>query len=180
MNRAWARAASGRSTPPRRRPTAWSTGRGHGRLDRQQRPRRSRPTRCSPPARRVGEKVIGVASFDNAQRAFSVAGTPFGFNSATGSPLPPRTRHLPLAQTGTPATADDACDALPPGSLTGQAVLIRRGTCGFTRRPSTPRTPARPRVVLYNNAAGAVAPTVAGAPPITIPVVAITAAQGVR
>ena len=33
-------------------------------------------------------------------------------------------------------------------------------------------------IVLYNNAAGALAPTVAGTPAITVPVVAITAAQG--
>ena len=33
-------------------------------------------------------------------------------------------------------------------------------------------------VVLYNNVAGALSPTVAGTPPITIPVVAITAADG--
>ena len=35
----------------------------------------------------VGESVIGVASFDNAQRSFQVGGTPYGYNSATGSPL---------------------------------------------------------------------------------------------
>ena len=33
-------------------------------------------------------------------------------------------------------------------------------------------------VVLYNNVAGAFSPTVAGSPPVTIPVVAISAADG--
>jgi subtilisin family serine protease len=126
----------------------------------------------------VGDKVIGVASYDNAQRAFEVAGTPYGYNPATGSPLPPTAGSLPMAKTGTPATADDACAALPAGSLTGQAVLIRRGTCSFFIKATNAQNAGAAAVVLYNNAAGALNATVAGAPPITIPVVGITAAQG--
>jgi minor extracellular serine protease Vpr len=126
----------------------------------------------------VGDKVIGVASFDNAQRAFTVAGTPYGFNPATGSPLPPTSGDLPMARTGTTTTADDACVALPAGSLTGKAALIRRGTCSFFIKASNAMNAGAAAVVLYNNAAGALAATVAGVPAITIPVVGITAAQG--
>lgn len=126
----------------------------------------------------VGDKVIGVASFDNAQRAFEVAGTPYGYNPATGSPLPPTAGSLPMAKTGTTTTTDDACAALPAGSLTGQAVLIRRGTCTFYIKASNAQNAGAAAVVLYNNAAGALNATVAGAPAITIPVVGITAAQG--
>ena len=79
----------------------------------------------------MGAKVIGVASFDNAQRSFIVNGSPYGYNPATGSPLPPTAGSLPMARTGTTTTVDDACVALPAGSLTGKAVLIRRGTCSF-------------------------------------------------
>jgi hypothetical protein len=45
-------------------------------------------------------------------------------------------------------------------------------------RLATRKLPAPLGVVLYNNAVGRVSPTVAGAVPITIPVVAITATDG--
>ena len=126
----------------------------------------------------VGERVIGVASYDNAQRSFIVGGTPYGYNAASGSPLPPTSGSLPMARTGTPATTDDACAALPPGSLTGAAALIRRGACSFYLKASNAQAAGAVAVVLYNNAAGALNATVAGSPAITIPVVGITAAQG--
>lgn len=126
----------------------------------------------------VGKDVIGVASFDNAQRAFVVNGTPYGFTPASGAPLPPQTGSMPMAKTGTPATANDACTALPAGSLTGKAVLVRRGSCAFYLKAFNAQNAGAAAVVLYNNTAGALGATVAGAPPIVIPVVAITAAQG--
>jgi minor extracellular serine protease Vpr len=126
----------------------------------------------------VGESVIGVASFDNAQNSFAVNGTPYGYNPATGAPLPPTVGSLPMAKTGTPATANDACNPLPAGSLAGKAALIRRGTCSFFIKATNAQAAGAAAVVLYNNVAGALAPTVAGNPAITIPVVAITAAQG--
>ena len=126
----------------------------------------------------VGAGVIGVASFDNAQRSFTVGSTPYGYNPATGSPLPPTTGSLPLARTGTTASTADGCAALPAGSLTGQAVLIRRGTCGFYVKAFNAQAAGAAAVVLYNNAAGALSPTVAGTPAITVPVVAVTASQG--
>ena len=126
----------------------------------------------------VGERVIGVASFDNAQRSFSVAGTVYGYNAASPSPLPPTSGNLPMARTGTTTTVDDGCAALPAGSLAGQAVLIRRGTCGFVVKAGNAQAAGAAAVVLYNNAAGALNPSVAGTPVITIPVVAVTAAQG--
>lgn len=126
----------------------------------------------------IGEQVIGVASYDNAQQSFSVAGLPYGFNVATGAPAAPASGSLPMSKTGTPASADDACAALPAGSLAGTAVLIRRGTCSFYVKALNAENAGAAAVVLYNNAAGALNPTVAGTPPISIPVVAITAAQG--
>jgi minor extracellular serine protease Vpr len=138
----------------------------------------------------VGAKVIGVASFDNAQRAFTVNGTAYGFNPAGSAPLPPTTGSLLMAKTWTgaapnPATSTvaaptaDGCSALPAGSLTGLAVLIRRGTCGFQVKALNAQNAGAAAVILYNNQAGAINATVAGTPPITIPVVGITAAQGV-
>jgi subtilisin family serine protease len=126
----------------------------------------------------VGEKVIGVASFDNAQNAFSVNGTPYGYTAASGSPAAPISGSLPMAKTGTPTSTTDGCAALPAGSMTGKAVLIRRGGCTFYVKASNAQNAGAAAVVLYNNAAGAINATVAGSPPITIPVVGITAAQG--
>ncbi len=126
----------------------------------------------------VGAGVIGVASYDNGQRSFTVNDLPYGFNVATGAPLPPTSGGLPLARTGTQTTADDACAALPEGSLAGRAVLVRRGTCSFFIKASNAQAAGAAAVVIYNNAAGAINPTVAGTPAITVPVVAITQAQG--
>jgi minor extracellular serine protease Vpr len=129
----------------------------------------------------VGESVIGVASYDNAQRSFRVGTTPYGYNPATGSPLPPTIGSLPLARTGTPTSADDGCNAasMPPGSLAGQAVLIRRGTCSFYIKAFNAQAAGAAAVIIYNNQAGAINATVAGTPAITIPVVGTAAAQGV-
>ena len=131
----------------------------------------------------VGDKVIGVASFDNThvrQVVFRVSpdglGIPFG--NAAGAPAAPTSGTLPMAKTGTPTTTNDGCAALPAGSMAGKAVLIRRGTCTFYTKASNAMAAGAAAVVLYNNVAGALSPTVAGSPPITIPVVAITAANG--
>ncbi|RVT54458.1 peptidase S8 [Rubrivivax albus] len=125
----------------------------------------------------TGSKVIATASFDNAQRSFQVNGTPYGFNPATGSPLPPTEGSLPMARTGTTTTTNDGCNAITD-DLTGKAVLIRRGSCSFYIKASNAQAAGAAAVVLYNNAAGALNATVAGTPPIAIPVVGITAAQG--
>lgn len=126
----------------------------------------------------VGDKVIGVASFDNAQRAFTVNGTPYGYNPATGSPLAPLSGSIVMAKSGTTTTADDMCTARPAGTWAGEAVLVRRGTCSFYIKASNAQAAGAGAVVLYNNAAGALNATVAGTPAVTIPVVGITAAQG--
>jgi minor extracellular serine protease Vpr len=126
----------------------------------------------------VGKDVIGVASFDNAQLSFTVNGTPYGYTPASGVPLPPSTGSLPMAKTGTPAAAADACTALPAGSLTGKAALIRRGGCGFFVKATNAQAAGAAAVVLYNNAPGALNANAAGTPAVTIPVVGITAAQG--
>ncbi|WP_349741412.1 S8 family serine peptidase [Roseateles cavernae] len=135
----------------------------------------------------VGESVIGVASFDNAQTSFTVNGTPYGYNPATGAPLPPTTGSLLMSKTGVagqptlPTTTPDACSPLPAGSLAGTAALIRRGSCSFYIKAANAQAAGAAAAVLYNNAAGALGATVAPTgsdPAITIPVVGITAAQG--
>src|SRR5207248_6062691 len=84
----------------------------------------------------IGNKVIGVASFENTtvfQPYFTASsdGAQFGYLPAAAAPNAPTSGSLTMAKTGTPTTANDACSTLAAGSLTGKAVLIRRGTCTF-------------------------------------------------
>ncbi|WP_310741083.1 S8 family serine peptidase [Ideonella aquatica] len=129
----------------------------------------------------VGKQVIGVASFDNTAMAlshFTAGAADVGYLAATGAPTPPTSGNFPLARTGTTSTANDACNPLPAGSLTGQVALIRRGTCAFYIKAFNAQTAGAAGVILYNNTTGLINPTVAGTPPITIPVVSISAVDG--
>jgi len=138
----------------------------------------------------IGRNVIGVASFDNTFAnlvAFSISpdGALIGYTPATGAPPPPTTGSLPMARTGTTTTTDDGCSPRPAGSLAGRAVLIRRGTCSFYLKAFNAQNAGAASVVLYDNAAGFLSPTVAPpappeppSPPITIPVVMITQGKG--
>ncbi|HWI65271.1 MAG TPA: S8 family serine peptidase, partial [Symbiobacteriaceae bacterium] len=87
-----------------------------------------------------------------------------------------------LTRTGSQTVANDGCAALPAGSLAGKLVLIRRGTCGFYNKALNAQRAGAIGVVLYNNAPGAVNPTVAPVAPetevIRIPVVMISQVQG--
>ena len=134
----------------------------------------------------LGKKVIGVASYDNTHvrlPTFTVtpAGITAGYTNATAAPAAPKSGSLPLAKTGTPTSAADACGAspFPPGAFTGKAVLIRRGTCGFHEKARNAQAAGAAAVVLYNNVPGRINPTVAGTPAITIPVVAVSDTEGV-
>ena len=133
----------------------------------------------------VGNKVIGVGAVDNtfvSQQAFSVSpdNKLFGYNVAGAAPVAPTSGTYPLAKTGTPTTPNDACNPLAAGTLTGKVVLIRRGACSFYMKARNAQLAGAAGVVLYNNVAGALNPTIAGSPAVTIPVVAITAAGGVE
>jgi subtilisin family serine protease len=132
----------------------------------------------------LGDKVIGVASFDNSHDYlpyFTI--TPddarIGYFPATAAPAPPTSGNVAMARTGTASSTADACAALPAGSLSGQVALIRRGTCSFYQKAFNAQSAGAQGVVLYNNVAGRINPTVAGSPAITIPVVAVSSAEGV-
>src|SRR5688572_2171477 len=132
----------------------------------------------------LGEKVISVASFVNLTTkspVFTISpdDRKVAYTNATAAAPTPFSGSYPMARTGTPTTADDGCTALAAGSLNDTVVLIRRGTCGFHVKALNAQNAGAAGVVLYNNVAGALSPTVAGTPPITIPVVAVTAADGV-
>ena len=154
----------------------------------------------------LGEKVIGVASYDNthiAQGAFSISpdGKLVGYNPATGAPPAPLEGTLPIAAP-TPVLACPTFDSghyvspFPPGSLTGQAVLVNRGTCSFYWKALFAQQAGAAAVIIANNTAGQLSPTVdpsGGAsftpipcpsadfptcPAITIPTVAILQSDG--
>lgn len=131
----------------------------------------------------VGKKVIGVASFDNVKLTlpyFTTSTDPslkFGYFTSD-SPVPPTSGTYPMARTGTSTTANDACNPLSAGSLTGKVALIRRGTCSFYQKSFNAQQAGAVGVVLYNNALGYLTPTVAGSPAITIPVIFISQADG--
>ncbi|MEW6706726.1 MAG: S8 family serine peptidase [Pseudomonadota bacterium] len=131
----------------------------------------------------VGKKVIGVAAYDNTHvtlSTFTVSpdNTAIGYAPATGSPLPPTSGSMPMGRTGTVASTADACAALPAGSLNGLVALVRRGGCTFHQKAVNVQAAGAAGMVLYNNAPGRISPTVAGATPITIPVVAISDTEG--
>ncbi|HSN86364.1 MAG TPA: S8 family serine peptidase [Thermoanaerobaculia bacterium] len=135
----------------------------------------------------VGQKVIATASINNLtlkSPVFTVSpdDRQFGYAPGNGSTAPPPlSGTFPLARTGTQASNDDACTAgtpPAPGSLTGKIALIRRGGCPFYEKAFNAQNAGAAGVVIYNNVAGAVIPNVAGVPQITIPVVAISMADG--
>lgn len=128
-----------------------------------------------------GSQVIGVAAFDNTHATlttFSVAGASIGFTPATASPMPPTEGTLPIASADVGVGDDLACAPLPAGSLDGVAALVQRGTCTFYEKALNAQNAGAAAVILYNNAAGRINPTVAGEEPINIPVVAITRDDG--
>jgi len=154
----------------------------------------------------LGEKVIGVASYDNAyiaQAAFSISPDDklIGYNPAAGAPPAPMEGTLPIAAP-TPVTACPVLDGghhvspFAPGSLTGQAVLVNRGTCSFYWKARFALEAGAAAVVIANNTIGQLNPTVdpsGGAaftpipcphadfptcPAVTVPTVAILQSDG--
>lgn len=128
----------------------------------------------------VGAKVIGTASFDNlqvTQPAFTInpGNLRMGFNRATGAPAAPTSGTTALA---TPSNVEGCTAATYAGFPAGSIALVRRGTCSFYIKAFNAMNAGASAVVLYNNQAGDVTPTVAGVPAITIPVVMTSQANG--
>ncbi|GGJ38156.1 S8 family serine peptidase [Deinococcus roseus] len=105
---------------------------------------------------------------------FTANGVDVGFIKGSASAPVPTTGTLPLTRTGTATTTNDACSPLPAGSLTGKAVLIRRGTCAFTVKAQNAQAAGAAAVVIYNNTAGYISPSVVA----DIPVVSIEKSAG--
>jgi subtilisin family serine protease len=142
----------------------------------------------------VGDGVIGVASFDNtfvnlALANVTPAGLSVGYANAGSAPPAPLSGSLPLTKANAVGVVppgvlplNDGCAAVPPGTYTGMAVLIRRGTCTFNAKAFNAQVGSAAAVILYNRCppqCGRFSPTVAGGPAITIPVVAVSDTEGV-
>jgi minor extracellular serine protease Vpr len=140
----------------------------------------------------VGEKVIGVASFDNVMVTVSAVKvgaeeTEVGYVRAGGAPAAPRAGTATLTRLGAPDTvAARGCTASGgiSADLTDTVVLIERGDCGFHEKAANAQTAGADAVILYNNQPGLVSPSVtppgAEDPEITIPVIMVQQSDGRR
>lgn len=131
----------------------------------------------------VGEDVIGVAAMENTHvflKTFTVnpGGTSIGYTNATAAAIAPETGTFDVFKTTDPL--GEGCDPANYAGAAGKVVLVKRGTCGFAIKAANAQAAGAAGVILYNNAAGRVNPTVAGDVAITIPVVAVTQADGVQ
>ncbi len=72
-------------------------------------------------------------------------------------------------------TAADGCAAYPANTFAGAIAVIRRGTCSFAIKVNNASAAGAVAVVIANNAAGIILPTVPGT---TVPVFSVTQAGG--
>lgn len=134
----------------------------------------------------VSDGAISVASFDNtnipAHKFTTSNGAQVPYLPAAAAPIPPTSGSLELAAAGRDGTAatspvNTACTTISP-DVAGKAALVKRGGCTFYQKSLNAQNAGAKAVVLYNNAPGLASITVAGATPITIPVVLIPLTDG--
>ncbi|PWH07343.1 peptidase S8 [Brachybacterium endophyticum] len=136
----------------------------------------------------VGAKVITVGSVENtdARSPYFTAGKQkVGYAAASDGGTVPTTGKVEVVSAGEDSTEADApvlaCEPseIPKPTAKKQALLIKRGTCSFHDKAANAQKAGYTAVVLYNNSAGIISPTVAGDPAVTIPVVSITQEDGI-
>jgi subtilisin family serine protease len=123
----------------------------------------------------LGDKVIGVASFDNTNvflPYLTVNGRNIGYVTMTFSPNPP------TSGTGEILNIGLACSALPAGSLTGKVAHAVRGTCAFGVKAANAINAGAVAVLISNNAAGVFNGTLGAPIDGVTPVVGISQADG--
>ncbi len=123
----------------------------------------------------LGNKVIGVASYDNSNvflPFLTVNGRNIGYIPMTFSPNPP------TSGTGEIVSVGLACSALPAGSLIGKVALAARGTCSFAVKAINAINAGADAVLISNNAPGVFNGTLGAALPNPKPVVGISLADG--
>jgi len=123
----------------------------------------------------LGDKVIGVASYDNTNvflPYLTVNGRNIGYVTMTFSPNPP------TSGTGEIVDVGLACSSLTPGSLTGKVALSARGTCSFAIKATNAIAAGADAVLISNNVPGVFNGTLSAPLPNPKPVVGISLADG--
>ena len=75
-----------------------------------------------------------------------------------------------------PLPTDDACNPLPPGSLTGRAALVRRGTCTFVQKTQNVAAAGAVAIVVDDHTDEIL--VTGSVPGVSIPFIFITKASG--
>lgn len=131
----------------------------------------------------VGKNVIGVGSIENTMymaKAFAdEMGNQVTYAVGSDNPAPPESGSWDLVALSTNPTACTATGGITD-DVKGKYVLISRGSCTFYEKAFNAQQAGALGVVLYNNVPGAINPSTAGDPPITIPVIMISKADGER
>jgi minor extracellular serine protease Vpr len=123
----------------------------------------------------LGDKVIGVASYDNTDvylPYFTVAGHEVGYITMDYAPNPPTSGDYEIVEAnldGTPVV---------PGSLVGKVALVSRGSYSFYDKAANAIDAGAVAVVIYNNAAGVFSGTLGEPIDGVTPVVGISQADG--
>ncbi|MGJ9519798.1 S8 family serine peptidase [Actinotignum sp. GS-2025c] len=129
----------------------------------------------------VGPSVIAVGSVDNTHVLRPVVmfnGGPEGFETVTESPAVPTAGRVDVV--AYPEGQKTGAVDLPGTPFTGKAVLVSRGTSTFYQKARAAQDDGAAAVIIYNNQPGTINATIAGNPPVTIPVIAVTQEQGER
>ncbi|GAA1172275.1 hypothetical protein GCM10009584_11510 [Ornithinimicrobium humiphilum] len=144
----------------------------------------------------VGVDTIGVGSVDNtsfmANFFTDETGEEVPYTVGTPAPEPPTSgtsTAVAVAEPGTelaPACGTDPFSDEQEALIDGNWLLVQRGgppggeACSFYEKAFNGQAAGAAGVIIYNNAAGMVNPSVAGDPPITVPVVSVSQADGAR
>ena len=123
----------------------------------------------------VGEKVIGVASYDNTfleQNVLEVAGRTIGHATLTDALDPPTNGTEEVVFVGRACNIDPLLE-----DPAGKVALVVRGVCPFSEKAVNAEAAGATAVVIYNSAPGPFAGTLAGVP-VGVPVVSIAGADG--
>ncbi|MCK4306263.1 MAG: S8 family serine peptidase, partial [Candidatus Eisenbacteria sp.] len=123
----------------------------------------------------LGEKVIGVASFDNTHvyvPYFEVEEEPIGYITMSYSPEPPTDGTYRIV----PANLDGT--EIEPSSLVGNVALVARGTYSFRAKAINAINDGAIAVVIHNHSPGLFSGTLSGPLPDPRPVVGISLADG--
>jgi len=124
----------------------------------------------------LGEKVIGVASFDNTDvyvPYFEVNDAQIGYIAMTFSPAPPITGTEEIVFIGQACNTDELL-ADPDGKV----AMAVRGVCSFAEKALNAIDAGATAVVIHNNAPGIVSGTLGAPLGNDIPVVGISQADG--